>query len=283
MDHSGSGSAQGAGISLDWLTAQSAQLDTMEGLAAEDSDERAKDLSGAMQGNSGTGQGQGSGNGMAAGRPAGGGGGMQPPGGQGRPGFGWAGPPVFPKKLNALPGRKIHATATPSEWMYVDSWYIIGPFDNARRENIEKKFPPETVVDLNANYLGKENQPIRWEFVQSGSPAITPPFDGFFAEKKRQAYDEDYKVRGLEYIIYYAYTELYFERACDLWIAVGSDDYSKVWIEDQLVWASGKQQKSWRVDEGLRKVHFREGINRILYRVENGWRGTDFSLVICLR
>ena len=47
--------------------------------------------------------------------------------------------------------------------------------------------------------------------------------------------------------------------------------------------ASGKQQKAWRVDEGLRKVHFKKGLNRVLCRVENGWHGTDFSLVICLK
>src|SRR5512138_3043835 len=30
----------------------------------------------------------------------------------GRPGFGFGGAPVFPKKLNALPGRKVKASAT---------------------------------------------------------------------------------------------------------------------------------------------------------------------------
>ena len=41
--------------------------------------------------------------------------------------------------------------------------------------------------------------------------------------------------------------------------------------------------ESYRIDEGLRKVHFKQGLNRILYRVENGWHSTDFSLVISLR
>ena len=189
----------------------------------------------------------------------------------------------MPSKLKALPGRKIRSGATPSDWMYVDSWYVLGPFDNARRENLDKKFPPETVVDLNATYSGKDNQPVRWEFAQTGEPRLTPTFRNFHPERKRPAPPGDYWTGGLEYIIYYAYTELYFEQARDLWIAVGSDDFSKVWIEDQLVWSSGKQQKSWRVDEGLRKVHFKQGLNRVLYRVENGWHGTDFSLVICLK
>lgn len=67
-----------------------------------------------------------------------------------------------------------------------------------------------------------------------------------------------------------------------LWVAIGSDDFSKVWIEDQLVWASGKNLKAWRLNEGLRKVHFKQGINRVLYRVENGNDKTEFSLVVSL-
>ncbi|MBI5384981.1 MAG: hypothetical protein HZA90_09885 [Verrucomicrobia bacterium] len=278
LDHGGSGSAEGASLSLDWIKAQSEQMQAMEGLAMEDSNERAKDLSGAMkggasQGAQGQGQ-QGPGPGPGAGVP----GGKGPPGG-----FGFGGPPPVPDKLKALPGRKVKTSAPSASWMYVDSWYVLGPFDNARRENIEKKFPPETVVDLNATYVGKDNQPIRWEFAQTPEPRLTPTFTHFHPERRRPAPPGDYWLGGLEYIIYYAYTELYFEKATDLWIAVGSDDFSKVWIENQLVWSSGKQQKSWRVDEGLRKVHFKQGLNRVLYRVENGWHGTDFSLVLCLK
>ena len=285
LDHGGSAGIEGATISLDWIRAQTGQIQAMDGLAAEDDDERAKDLSAAMQGNKGAGEGAGAGAaGGRAGAPgASGRGGGAMPGGKGGPGgLGFGGPPAFPKKLDALPGRKLVAGGDSTRWMYVDSWYIIGPFDNPKRENMEKKFPPETVVDLNATYTGKNNQPIRWEFFQAAEPRVIPVFDHYLPEKRRLTQD-DWRARGLEYIIYYAYTELFFDQACDLWIAVGSDDFSKIWIDDQLVWASGKQQKSWRVDEGFRKVHFKQGLNHILYRIENGWHATDFSLVICLR
>jgi hypothetical protein len=73
------------------------------------------------------------------------------------------------------------------------------------------------------------------------------------------------------------------EQDADLWVAVGSDDYSKIWLNDQLIWASGKNSKAWRIDEGLRKVHFQKGYNRILYRIENSNDITEFSFVICLK
>jgi hypothetical protein len=281
----GADDTNGISLSMDLVNAKSAQDALMTELAAEDANERAKDLSAAMQGNAGEGAGNGAGAG-AAGRPgarAGRPGGIGAGAGMGF-GFRPGGPPGMPKELRALPSRKINRLGNPTQWVFVDSWYLLGPFDNAGRASIEKKFPPETVVDLDATYAGKENQSIRWEFCQSGAARITPAFPNIRPERRNYTDSgKDMTARGLEYIIYYAYTELHFETPQDLWIAVGSDDYSKLWIEDQLVWASGKEQKSWRADEGYRKVHFKAGVNRILFRVENGWHGTDFSLCICLK
>ena len=117
------------------------------------------------------------------------------------------------------------------------------------------------MVDLDAVYIGKGDQEIRWEFVQSGEPKVTP-------------------ANPDEYGIWYAYTELYFDEPMDLWVAIGSDDKGNVWVNDIPIWISGDELKGWKVDEGFRKVSFNEGFNRILYRVENGWRAVGFSFGI---
>ncbi|MDZ4788066.1 MAG: hypothetical protein SH807_03920 [Blastochloris sp.] len=80
--------------------------------------------------------------------------------------------------------------------------------------------------------------------------------------------------------VYYAYTELWFEEAQDLWLAVGADDAAKIWIEEQLVYVSENRLKSWTIGEAKRRVHFKQGLNRILYRVENGPGYIAFSLVL---
>jgi hypothetical protein len=164
----------------------------------------------------------------------------------------------------SVPGRKVHSSGsgyTGAKWMFIDSWYIIGPFPNPARRNIETKFPPESVISLDATYIGKEDKPLRWQFFKANRASIRPP-------------DED------DYAIYYAYTTLWFEEGREMWIAVGSDDFSKVWINDMMVWASGPSQKNWKADEGYRRVYFKKGLNRILYRVENGWHGCSFSLML---
>ncbi len=48
------------------------------------------------------------------------------------------------------------------------------------------------------------------------------------------------------------------------------------------VWISSKRLKGWDVDEVWRRVYLRKGLNRILYRVENGWIYVGFSMVLRL-
>jgi len=167
-----------------------------------------------------------------------------------------------PRPTNYEVGRKVVSEGGPPvEWMFIDTWYTIGPFPNPQRVNLNTKFPPETVVNLSATYPGKGGKMVKWKFLQTNRDRCVP-------------HDDE------EYAIYYAYTEIWFDEAMDLWVAIGSDDKANVWINNLPVWISGDELKPWRVNEGLRKVHFQKGLNKVLYRVENGWRSTAFSLGI---
>lgn len=165
---------------------------------------------------------------------------------------------------NAIPGRRILGEGAPKPgWLFVDSWYILGPFPNPSRQNLRTRFGPEEGVDLDAQFKGAGGQPIGWKFWQTNSPRVVPP-------------------NAQEYAIYYLFTELYSDRARDLWLVIGSDDQSNLWVNEQLVWMSSDQLKGWQVGEGLRRVRLKQGRNRILLRLENGWRGTDTSLLLSL-
>ena len=170
-------------------------------------------------------------------------------------------PALAAADLAAIPGRKLTTGGQRPGWMFVDSWYVIGPFPNPARQNMDKQFPPETVIDLDAAYEGKNGRLVRWRFVQTGTPQLVPP-------------DME------EYAIYYAWTELYVEEAMDVWIAVGSDDKSHLWINGQLVWMSSNQLKGWQINEGFRRVRLLQGVNRLLYRLENGHYVAGLSLAL---
>ena len=172
-------------------------------------------------------------------------------------------PPDIRKNFNNAYGRKlVKKGGTPAVWYYVDKWYILGPYDNKGRMNIQKVYPPESIIDLDAYYLGKYNTKLRWIYDSFGHPMLRPT-------KGNNAYT-----------IFYGFTELYFEEAQDLWIAIGSDDRSDLWINGMPVWHSSNRLKGWRMDEGYRKVHFKQGINKIVFRLENGWHSMGFSLMI---
>ena len=167
-----------------------------------------------------------------------------------------------PKSL--VGGRVVSSRGDPVEWMYVDSWYILGPLPNPGRKNIHRKFAPESAVDLDAVYATSDGRGVRWRFFQSAEPRVEMP-------------------DAQTYVIYYAYTELYFDKAADLWVAVGSDDRSDIWINNMKIWQSSDELKGWEIGEGLRKVHFRRGFNKVLYRIENGWGRMGFSMTIRTR
>lgn len=163
----------------------------------------------------------------------------------------------------ARPSRRIGGLGTGIEWIYIDSWYILGPFPNPNRRNVDTAYPPESVIDLDATYTGDKGASLRWKFLQANAPYVVP---------------EDPQ----QYVIYYAYSEIWCDLDMDLWVMIGSDDSSRIWLNDQQIWKSGYRLKPWKLDEGLRKVSFRRGINRILYRFENGWGLTGFSFAINL-
>jgi hypothetical protein len=246
----------GTSVSLETLSTEVSRHEQLRQLASENSFERARDLVSTLAPERRSSNGKGSSGATAANH--------NPVNIQRVP------TPVSQTPAQALPGRLILTSNKPgadrvpaAPWVYVNSWYVIGPFPNPRRSNIDRRFPPEFVLDLDAKYPGVDGKMVGWEFVKSNRLSIRPPKDR-------------------EYSIFYAYTELWFDEDIDLWVAIGSDDNSRIWVNDEIVWISSYELKGWRFDEGFRRIPFRKGRNRILYRIENGHIVTDFSFALYL-
>ena len=172
-------------------------------------------------------------------------------------------PPPIHGNFNGIAGRKfVSEGGRGAGWFHVNQWYILGPYDNRGRMNIQRVYPPESSIDLDAHYIGRKESRLSWAY-DSFAEEMVNPSTGWG-----------------EYTIYYGFTELYFEEASDLWIAVGSDDRSDLWINDMPVWHSSNQLKNWSINEGFRKVHFKKGRNKVVFRLENGWQLLGFSLLV---
>lgn len=161
--------------------------------------------------------------------------------------------------------------------VFVDRWYVIGPFTAPDPSSMQKIYPPELLVDLDAVYLGKARRVLRWQYVSSTLYPLVPP------DKAEQA-------------MYYGYTELSSDKNRDVWMAFGSDDDAKAWVNDAVVWTSGNQAKRWYTPGGFRSlkqdvqnanlieerrlVHLHKGRNTILFKLYNNPLDVFFSLVI---
>ena len=87
--------------------------------------------------------------------------------------------------------------AIPAKWMYVNSWHVIGPFPNPNRVNLRRKFAPESKVDLDATYIGKDGRVLKWEFCQAKNAKPPQPW---MADWRAEVIPE----KKEEYSIYYA-------------------------------------------------------------------------------
>lgn len=187
-------------------------------------------------------------------------------------------------KSQALPGRRFSRSSDRKGWLYINTWYMIGPWENFGRDDYSMVHPPEISIDLDAEYsdgqkgVGIEeidSDPLkmigpkvrldgvlRWKFMQSESMHNTVPVT-------------------TDHSTYYAYTELYFDEPSTMLVALGTDDAGKVWINGKEVWED--QGTSWYyIDEHIVPFSFRQGWNRVLVRLENSGGGpAGFSFLIC--
>lgn len=171
-------------------------------------------------------------------------------------------------KAKALPGRRFSSESTRSGWLYLDSWYIIGPWENNGVLDYARTRPPEITIDLDARYPdGKINRAtgeprlLRWEFLQSDMMRLVPPVEEGDST-------------------YYCFTEVYFEEATEMLLAIASDDAARMWVNDKLIWED-RGQSGWNLSEGFKKVVFKKGFNKFLVRIENGPRLCEFSVLLC--
>jgi hypothetical protein len=176
-------------------------------------------------------------------------------------------------------GRMIGPGGAYANRVWVNRWYVIGPFDGRHGADLFANYrhPPEQGVVLDAAYRGKGGQLVKWDYVDMARYPLMPP------------------VRA-EDAVYYGYTELMVDADEDLTIWVGADDDAQLWLNDRLVWKGGNVNKDWffgrvyetrntyvrdyNLSEGKRVVHFRKGRNKLFFKLSNGPTRLFFSLVL---
>ena len=185
-------------------------------------------------------------------------------------------PAVDVATLHTAAGRVFGPGGTYAERVYLDTWYVIGPFAGQGDESMAHGYPPEDDVDLDAAYPGPEGRTLTWQFTSRGFYPFIPP------DRRDDA-------------VYYAYTELRVDEDRDVWLSIAADDDSMMWLDERLVWVSSPGDKPWyhppyylrdelvgslALTEGQRRVHLAAGVHRLLFKLYNKEDRTFFSVVL---
>jgi len=185
-------------------------------------------------------------------------------------------PPVDAAQLSLGTGRAIGSGGVFANRVFLDRWYIAGPFGGHGAASHDTVYPPELGVDLDAVYNGKNRLPLQWQYVPASTYPLVPP-------------------QRAENAVFYAYTEIRVDRDTNVWFNVGADDDSKMWVNDDLIWSSNKGDKPWyhqpfyhlhkemaqyNLVEGRVRVHLHVGPNRVLFKLYNGIDLMFFAVVI---
>jgi hypothetical protein len=111
------------------------------------------------------------------------------------------------------------------------------------------------------NSQTKKPRELKWKFVQSNQMKIKMP-------------DEQSNST------YYCSTEVYFEEATEMLVAIASDDAARLWVNEKLVWED-RGWSAWDLSEGFRSILFKKGFNDVLVRLENFPVLCEFSVLLC--
>jgi hypothetical protein len=189
----------------------------------------------------------------------------------------YAAPPrVDVATLHTAAGRVFGAGGTYAERVYLDTWYVIGPFAGKGDEAMQSAYPPEDGVDLDAAYPGPEGRTLTWQFTSRGFYPFIPP------DRRDDS-------------VYYAWTELRLDEERDIWLSIAADDDSMMWLDERLVWVGAPGDKPWyhppyylrdelvgslALSEGRRRVHLDAGVHRLLFKLYNKDDRAFFSVVL---
>ena len=176
-------------------------------------------------------------------------------------------------------GRMLGAGGEYANRVYLNSWYLIGPFPGRHEAGLfdNPSYPPEKAVLLDAVYFGKDKRLLRWRYVTAQSYPLVPP-------------------DMVEDSVFYGYTEVFVDQARDLTAWIGADDDVQVYLNDRLVWKGGNVNKQsyfnaifdsgnphlsdYNRTEGQRVLHFEKGRNRIFFKLSNGPNSAFLSFVL---
>lgn len=160
----------------------------------------------------------------------------------------------------------------PTHYGFLQSWQIIGPFDNTGDKGWNIAYPPEAKVDLAATYAGLKGD-ISWKG--------TTTQDDFGVVDLTKVLD---KHKGA---IAYASTEFISDKDQNVDLRLASTNANKIWLNGEELTANHVYHTGQEIDQYLAHGKLKKGKNAILLKIcqneqEEMWaQGWQFQFRVC--
>ena len=138
------------------------------------------------------------------------------------------------------------------------AWAVIGPFDNEDDTGFETVYPPESEIELQKGYEGKESL-IQWQM--NISDTVNDRY-----------LDLQYVLSPDQYVTAYVLCYIECPEEREVHVRIGADDRARMWLNDEEVSVPDVSGGA-AVDQSIVPVRLREGNNKVLLKIVQGIGG----------
>ena len=160
---------------------------------------------------------------------------------------------------------------------FVNSWHIVGPFDNTDEKGFDVAYGPEKnpgEIDLEATYSdSKSGDELKWEKTSSVERTAEVDLNELLGNEK--------------FATAYAYSTFNSDKEQEVEIRIGCINANKVWVNGELIISNEIYHVGMQPDQFVGKAKLSEGENHILFKVSQNdqkqpWaQRWQFQLRIC--
>ncbi|MBN1344124.1 MAG: DUF3857 domain-containing protein [Phycisphaerae bacterium] len=148
-------------------------------------------------------------------------------------------------------GRLDEARAEYQKLDFVTDWMVIGPFANEENAGYNKVYGPETEIDYNKMYQGRDRK-VGWARLRHVDPTGAIDFDAVMYPNTR--------------VLAYALTFVHADADTDAVVRFGAGQTVKLWINDRLL-LEDDEEVGFVFDQYAAPCRLKAGWNKVLVKV----------------
>ena len=152
---------------------------------------------------------------------------------------------------------KVATSESNADLGLVNSWMLIGPFDNTENKGHDTVYPPEKDINFTATYAGVNSVKVKWE--EHHNPEFLGKIDFLTIFKH------------VGKVCAYAAVTVESPEKQEVQIRLGSNDYVKMWLNGKQEWNWWNNSKGRHValDDDIFTVTLPKGKSQILLKISN--------------